>query len=428
MDIQKTTLKNGVTVLVADTKAFPSVTVLVLVGVGSRYENEHNCGVAHFFEHMSFKGSSKYKDALTLTKTIEGLGAEYNAFTSKEYTGYYIKVPVRHAETALDILSDMIQSPLLKQEEIDRERGVITEELNTYEDMPQHKVHNMYEETMYLGHQLGWEIGGTKETVAKMDRETISSFLTNYYLPTKTTVIIAGGIGGILKSKVQITNRAEELFGEWRRGEKHKIEAPSYNPPVKNKPAITVHTKKTEQTHLVYGFPTFSYFDSRKHNLTLLSIILGGGMSSRLFHEVREQRGLCYYIYSTKEQYSDAGSIYTSAGVNNDIKKINEALKTIQEEQVKLAEEGVTEEELVRAKEYLKGNMLLSMEDSYTVASFIGKKQVLEGTYSQLEEVLKRIDAVSQDSLKALAAEIFIPNKAVLTIVGPLKKEEITGI
>lgn len=426
------TLKNGLRLVFVDTQAFPTLTTLLLVGAGSRYENKDNNGVAHFFEHMAFKGSKKYPNSFIISSTIEGLGGIFNAFTAKDHTGYWIKSTAVHFETALDVIADMVKNPLLLPEEIEREKGVVIQEINMYKDTPQKKVVDLFESLLYQNNPLGYEIAGKEETVRLFNRPTLTEYIKNLYQPRNTVLVVAGGLnnaGGFPKRLTQ--KRAsplsyyleviEEKFSSWKNGQ------PANFVPVKerqSKPQILLKHKKTEQTHFCLGFRAFSFFDKRKYALSLLAMILGGGMSSRLFIEVRERRGLCYYISTNRELYHDCGNIVTQAGVANSLDKIKKAIEVILREHKKIAQGNLKEEELIKAKEHLKGRLLLSLEDSFNVATFFGVKKLLQNKIETPEQVVKKIEEVTVNDIVSVAYDIVKPEKLNLAIIGPFKASD----
>jgi len=412
------TLKNGLKVILIDTESFPTVTALVMVGAGSRYERKDNNGIAHFFEHMAFKGSKKYKTSFEISSAIEGIGGLFNAFTSKDHTGYWIKATNEHTNTLLDVLSDMILHPLLEADEIEREKGVIVEEINMYEDMPSRKVGDIFEEILYKGSPLGYDIAGTKETVTAFDRKTFTDYITELYHPNNATVVIAGGLQG-----KDYLPEIERKFGKWKN--KKPLTAPGYNN-TQTKPNLHIHYKKTEQVHVCIGFKTFSFTDERKYALQVLAAVLGGGMSSRLFMQVRERRGLCYYISTGRELYKDTGSIVTQAGIRNDKKKIQEAIDVILEEHMKIVKGEVTDEEVEKAKELLKGRYLLSLEDSMNIATMFGAKYILEGEIADTKKVLENLKKITKKDIIAVAKDIFQEEGLTCAIIGPLQAGDIT--
>ncbi len=415
------TLKTGLTVIFIDTETFPTLTTLLMVGAGSRYENENNNGIAHFFEHMAFKGSKKYPSSFVISSTVEGLGGVFNAFTAKDHTGYWIKSTTAHFETVLDVISDMVLNPLLVPDEINREKGVITEEINLYEDTPYRKVGDLFEGLLYDGNPLGFDIAGEKKTVRTFDRKTFTDYIDQLYHPKNAVLVVAGGLSKNGKSLKDYLEIVEKKFGHWNDGKKANFIRVAEN---QTEPQIMVKTKKTEQAHFCLGFRAFSFLDPRKNILSVLAAILGGGMSSRLFIEVRERRGLCYYISTGRELYHDVGNIVTQAGVTNDLDKVKEAIETILKEMRKITKGEITEEELKKAKELLKGRLLLSMEDSFNIASFLGTKKILEDKIEKPEEVIAKIDKVTKEEVTALASEIFVPSKLNFTLIGPFEKSD----
>ena len=428
MKIEERTLANGLRVILIDTQTFPTLTTLLLVGAGSRYENKKNNGVAHFFEHMAFKGSKKYPNSYIISSTIEGIGGVFNAFTSKDHTGYWIKSTTEHFETIIDVLADMIKNPLLKEEEIEREKGVIVEEINLYEDTPYRKVADYFEGLLYQGNPLGFEIVGTKKTVRSFTRLTFIDYINSLYHPKNAVLVVAGGLNQVKSSKSKVKNYLEiikEKFSNWQNGEKAKFISVVEN---QSKPQIFVKTKKTEQAHFCLGYRAFSFYDKRKYALSLLTAILGGGMSSRLFIEVRERLGLCYYISTSKELYHDCGYLVTQAGVANDLDKIKKAVEVILKEQEKMKKLEIRnwKLEIKKAKEMIKGRLLLSLEDSQNVASFFGTKKLLEGEIKTVEKTVEAIEKVSEEEIVSLAKEIFLPSRLNFALIGPFEEEQIT--
>ncbi len=450
MRIEEKTLANGLRVILVDTKAFPTLTTLLLVGAGSRYENEKNNGVAHFFEHMAFKGSKKYPDTYIISSIIEGAGGVFNAFTSKDHTGYWIKSTTDHFEKVIDVLADMVQNPLLKEEEIEREKGVIIEEINLYEDTPYRKVNEYFEWLLYKDHPLGFDIAGKKKTVQSFKRSTFIDYISRLYHPRNAVLVVAGGLnlknvrhhdfsptsppqsGGSPKSLAQnqmssLLAIIEEKFSGWENGEKAGFERVKED---QRQPQIFVKHKKTEQAHFCLGYRTFSFNDQRKYALSVLAAILGGGMSSRLFIEVRERLGLCYYISTSREFYHDCGNIVTQAGVANDLDKIKKAVEVIlkEHERMKKLEIGDWKLEIRKAKELLKGRLLLSLEDSQNVASFFGTKKLLEEKIETPAETVEKIEKVKDEEIAALAQEIFVPSRLNFALIGPFEEKDFEEI
>lgn len=417
MHPQSFSLKNGLQVIFVDTKTFPTLTTLLLVGAGSRYENVKNNGIAHFFEHMAFKGSKKYKDSFVISSTVEGFGGVFNAFTSKDHTGYWIKATTEHFDTMIDVISDMVQTPKLLNEEIEREKGVIREEINMYEDIPQRKVGEIFENLLYSGHPLGFDIAGTKETVTQFTRQTFLDYINNLYHPNNSVLVVAGGLSSPVSEYLKII---DDKFGNWKSNKKSTFDKIIEK---QTKPEMLIKYKKTEQAHFVLGYRSFSFNDERKYALNLLATILGGGMSSRLFIQVRERRGLCYYISSGSEFYHDCGSFMTQAGVTNNLDKIKDAIKTVLKEHNKIKTGDIKKEELLKAKEMIKGRLLLSMEDSMNIASFIGTKKILQNKTLTPKEIIKKIESITIEEISESAKKIFIPKNLNFALIGPFNTE-----
>lgn len=406
-------LPNGLRILLVDTGSFPSLTTLLLVGAGSRYETKESNGAAHFLEHMFFKGSKAYPNPYVVSSAIEGLGGTWNAFTSKDYTGYYIKAPNEHFDTVVDILSDILLRPLLEHAEIEKEKGVITEEINMYEDMPQNKVGEVYENLLYKGSPLGYDVIGTKSTIQSFDRSTLDHYLKSHYHPSNAVLVVAGGL-----EKKDYMGRIEKSFGSWPKGVNSLFEKVKED---QKKPEILVHTKKTEQAHFCLGFRTFASHDPRRYTLSVLATILGGGASSKLFTEVREKKGLCYYISTGRQSYEDCGYIVTQAGVPKDPKKVKIAIEATLAEHMKMKKGEFSDDELRRAKEILKGHLILSLEDSYNVASAYGKRMLFEKKLYSSKEIITHIEEVSRHDIQVLAEKLFIPETLNCSIVGPFE-------
>lgn len=419
MKTQLYTLKNGLQVMLIDTKS-TSLTTILMVGAGSRFENPKNNGIAHFFEHMAFKGSKKYPNSFVISSTVEGLGGIFNAFTSKDHTGYWIKSTAEHFPTVVDVISDMVLHPLLDPEEIEREKGVIVEEINMYEDTPQRRVGELFEGLLYKGNPLGFDIAGSRETVTKFDRSTFTDYIKNLYHPENAVLVVAGGLGNLNYKEI-----IEEKFSVWKNGRRENFIKIKEN---QNKSEMLIKYKKTEQAHFSLGFRAFSFNNNRKYALNVLSAILGGGMSSRLFIQVRERRGLCYYISTGSEQYADCGNFVTQAGVINDLDKIKEAIKVILDEHKKVTAGNMDEDELKRAKELIKGRFLLSLEDSSTVATYFGAKKLLQNRVETPEEIIRKIEAVKIEEIISLAKELFTEKNLNLAMIGPFKDKDFEKV
>jgi predicted Zn-dependent peptidase len=410
MKYQRKVLKNGLRVITIPMPSFESATVMIMVGAGSRYETAKNNGISHFLEHMAFKGTTKRPNAQVIASLIDGIGGEFNAFTSKEVTGYYVKSAVTHVDLCLDILSDMLQNSKLDKAEIEREKGVILEEINLYEDTPSRKIGDIYEQLLYGDTPMGWDIAGRKEVIKEITREDFLSYLESLYSADNITVVVAGGI-----DSAKIETQVEKYFGQMK-----SFDTLRYIPLVENqvKPDLYIKQKTTEQVHIAIGFRTVPIDSEEKHPLSILAAILGGGMSSRLFSEVREKRGLAYYVRTSSEHYQDGGNIVTTAGL--DPKRLEEGIEVVVAEYSKFAKgnANITKEELSKAKEYLKGHLVLELEDSRSVAGFYAQAELLEKSLETSEELIEKINAVTLAEVEALAKKFFKEESLNLAIIG----------
>lgn len=416
MNYRRTVLDNGLKVLTIPMPSFESATVLVLVGSGSRYEDSQNSGISHFLEHMAFKGTKKRPTALSIANIIDGIGGEFNAYTGKETTGFYIKSSAANIEVSIDILSDMLQNSLLEQAEIDKEKGVILEEINLYEDSPARKVGDIYEELLYGDTPFGWDIAGDKKVIKAMRREQFIDYLSRHYSADNITVVVAGGV-----KEQEVTNLIQKYFEKMKRFDTLKaipvVESDSGL-------AIKVKHKKTEQVHIALGVRTVPDEHPDHYPLEVLAAILGGGMSSRLFTEVREKRGLAYYVRTHSEHYVDCGSLVTMAGV--DAKRADEAVKVIAAEYLAITngKGHVGAEELKKAKELIKGHFVLDLEDSRSVAGWYAAQQLLQKKIDNPDDILLKIDKVTAEQVKK-AADTYLTRSLNLAVIGDFENKEI---
>lgn len=415
-------LPSGLQVIRIPLPAVQSVTALALVNVGSRYEEPRLWGISHFLEHMVFKGTEKYPTAQSLAVAVDAIGAKFNAFTSKEYTGYYVKAASDGLELALDVVSDMLLTPQLRQEDIDREKGVIIEEINMYADMPSSHIGTLFEQMVYNSQTLGHDIIGTKETVSAFNSNDFSSHMNSWYSRANIVLIVSGDERKVNES--DLLTKIDQLFQKGNVEKRSALKAADHlgsNHFQEKK--LLVEYKATEQAHFVLGYPALDRKDERKQVLSLLSVILGGNMSSRLFSEVREKRGLCYYVHAETDTYHDAGLFGGSAGV--DPKRIEEAVKVTLAEFQSLSDgdKPITDEELKRAKDYISGTFVLGLEDSESVAQYFGLKQLLLGKIETPEEVLKKYQAVTLEEINALAKEIIRKDQLRFAVIGPFKDQ-----
>lgn len=411
---QKTTLKNGLRLITVPLKNTNSVTVLILVGTGSKYETKEINGISHFLEHMFFKGTKKRPNTLKIAETLDMVGGEYNAFTSKEVTGFWAKVDNKHLPLALDWISDMFLNSKFDQKEMQREKGVIVEEMNMYLDTPTAYVSELFEKLLYGDQPAGWRIIGEKENILSFNRQKVLDYYKNHYSSLNTVVCVAGNI-----DSEDIKNRVENSFKNIEiREAKEKIKAKE----IQQKPEVMLHFKKTDQTHFCLGARAYNLFHPQKNALSLSSIILGGNMSSRLFIKVRERRGLAYYIHTSIDATSDTGYLVTQAGIDH--KNLEKSIGLILKEYKDLKNKKITAKELQKAKDYLKGISTLSLEPSDSQASFYASQELLEKEVLTLEEKFEKIDKVSINDIKRVAEDIFSPKNLNLAVIGPFKDKE----
>ena len=403
-------LKNGIEVVTFPMLSTETVTVLVLVKIGSRYEEERLQGVSHFLEHLFFKGTKKRPTTLEISHELDNMGAEFNAFTSKEYTGFYITAASKYMNTILDILSDILLNSLFKEEEIQKERGAVIEEMNMYQDTPMRYIGDIFEELLYGDTALGRKVIGTKEILKNMKRDDFINYFKKNYNSRNIIISVAGKFKDI---------NLEKFLGDVKKGKKSEYK--KYEDK-QIKPELRIVDKNTDQAQVAIGYKTFSIFDKRRTTLDVLATILGGGMSSRLFIEVRERQGLCYFVRTLAEHYLDQGYIGTFSGVT--LNKIDKAIKIILQEHKKIITDGISVKELNKAKEYIKGRFLLSAEGSYDIAHFIGMEKLILNRAISINDYFKEVDNVTVTAIKITANELFIKEKLNLAIIGPFNGEE----
>jgi predicted Zn-dependent peptidase len=409
---ERHTLDNGLRVLTANLDHAQSVTCMVMLAAGSRYETPDTNGIAHFSEHMFFKGTQRRPSARDIAGEVDSIGGEFNAFTGKEYTAYYVKCAAEHRDVALDVLADMLRNSRFDAEEIDREKGVIIEEMNMYFDTPRDYIGGVYESLLYGDQPLGWDIIGRKETVREATRDTFMQYLDRWYKPPRMIVGIAGKIGD------DALARATELFGDLPSGETGEPQPAREH----QSERVRVFTKQSDQAHLILGVPSYPVEHPDRYALQMVATVLGGGMSSRLFTEVRERRGLAYYVFGLNHSYTDAGSLYSQAGV--DINRIEEAVTTIATELKKIAAEPVPSDELEKARNFSKGRFVLQLESPQGLIMFGLRKEVLENRAPDPEEVLAGVDAVTGEDVQRVARDLIDDEKLRLALIGPFDDAE----
>ncbi len=410
---EKQVLPNGLRVLTAPMPQAKSVACFVMLAAGSRYETRETNGIAHFAEHMFFKGTERRPTARDIAGEIDSIGGEFNAFTGKEYTGYYVKCAAEHRDVALDVLVDMLRNSKFDSEEIEREKGVIVEEMNMYFDTPRDYLEGVYDELLYGDQPLGWDIIGTKDTVRGATRDTFFGYLGRWYRANRMVAGVAGAVGD------DILPRVEELLGNVEDGSTGDPAPVEWD---QDSPRVKIHSKQSDQAHVRVGVHSYPLEHPDRYALALLATVLGGGMSSRLFSEVRERRGLAYYIYGYNQGYVDAGTLYAQGGV--DIERIEEAISTVVGEFRRIAEEPVAPDELEKARNFAKGRLVLSLEDPKGLVLFGLRSEVLEGKAREPDEVMAGFDAVTIEDVQRVAEDIIREERLNLAVIGPFDEPD----
>jgi predicted Zn-dependent peptidase len=410
---EKITLDNGLRLITSEMPHTRSVSIVFFLGVGSRYETDSESGISHFIEHLCFKGTDKRRTSKDISEAIESVGGILNGGTDKELTTYWARVTSEHFLLALDVLIDLLRNSRFAAKDIDRERQVIIEEINMSLDSPRQRVAMLIDEILWPNQALGRDIAGNRETITAMKRGQMLDFFSNAYLPNNTVISIAGDIE---QKKIQDT--IIKTLGTWKRSR-----APLSPPNTGNQDAarLKIEFRETEQIQLCLAVPGFSYFHPDRFAVDLLSTILGEGMSSRLFTEIREQQGLAYDIHSYADHFADSGAVIINAGV--DSTRVDNAVKAIIEQLSKIKEQ-IAEAELRKAKEIAKGRLLLSLESSRNVAGWLGAQDLLTKRILTPDEVISLVEAVTIEDLKRVARELFAGEKLNLAVVGPVKKEQ----
>jgi len=417
-EFKRIKLKNGMRVILVPRKQDLATMVAVLVEAGSKYEVKKNNGVSHFLEHMCFKGTAKRPKPMDIAKDLDSLGAQYNAFTSQEYTSYYVKARNEVFNDTLEIIADLYLNPTLDAEEIEKEKGVIEGEINMYEDMPQRKVWDVFMELLYGDQPAGWNIAGPKETVRTFKRNDFVAYRNMHYLAPATSLVVAGGF-----NEKDVVKKIETHFSKLECGNKGtKLKVKD----AQAKPAEKLFVKKSDQTHLVMGFRAFDTYDKRKYALQVLSDILGGGMSSRLWQVIREDMGAAYYVNASPDFYTDHGMIAMSAGVHHE--KTRAVITAGLKEFAKLKNELVTPAELARAKDHLIGNFFLSLETSDQIGYFYGGQEVMNMKLHNPKQVAAEIKAVTANDIRSVARQLFKDKTLNFSAVGPFNKQSFGDI
>jgi len=410
---QKTTLANGLRVLTAPMPHLRSVSISFFIGTGSRYETEEQAGISHFIEHLCFRGTSKRPTSIEISTEIEGVGGILNGGTDKEITIYWCKVAQPHFQTALDVMVDMLLNSKFDTGDMEKERQIIIEEINMSYDSPAHRVALLIEELLWPEHPLGRDIAGSKESVTAITRDMLFGYLASQYQPSNTVIAVAGGI-----QHQEVVTAISQILGKWTDQQPH----PGYLA-YQEKPAqrLRIETRDTEQVQLCLALPGLSFLHPKRFSLDLLNVILGEGMSSRLFTEIRDKMGLAYSIGSYADHFLDTGSLVISAGVET--KNLPLAIEAILKELSRLIKI-IPESELNKAKEFSKGRLLLRMEDSRSVAGWLGGQEILMGHILSIDEVVSILDAITAEELQQLAQELLVGDQLRLAVVGPVQPDE----
>ncbi len=408
------TLPNGLTLITVNLPHLDSVTTLVAVGAGSRYETKKTNGISHFLEHMFFKGSKKYPTAEEIATIVDRIGAVNNAATDKEVTYYWVKSASKHIEISSDILSSMVKESLLAQEEIEREKGVIIEELRMFRDSPSKRVWELYERLQYGNQPLGWDIGGEEKTVNSLTRKDMTSYIDSLYSPKNMALLYVG------KLPVNYEELAQKYFLDLPKRSAFPFKP--YKKIKQTKPRVDVFYKATDQANLILGVEGFDRNDKKRYIAKVLACILGEGMSSRLFIQVRERRGLAYNVGAYHGSYKDTGAFTAYAGLK--LEKVYEGLEVIKAELERVAAEKVTDEELIKSKEMIRGRIAIQSESTNFLAEYFGTNFVLDRKIETFEEILEQVDKVTKEDLLELAKDLFQKQNYNLQVIGPFKNPD----
>jgi predicted Zn-dependent peptidase len=409
--VKKIVLDNGLRIVLASQPESMASTVLVLVEAGSEYETKNINGLSHFLEHLCFKGTVKRPRPGMIAEELDSLGSEYNAFTGQEFTGYWAKAEWHKLPHIIDLVGDLYLNPVFNVNEIERERGVVIEEINMYEDMPMRKVQDLFMELLYGDQPAGWDVAGSKEVLMKLTREDFIKYRGVHYCAPATVVVVAGKF-----KEDEVVKQIKDLFGDLPKKTKRK------KPDTKEeqkKPEILVKFKKADQSHLVLGARAFGVMEKRRHAIDILADVLGGGMSSRLFRRIREELGAAYYVRSGVDLFLDHGYLSVSSGVNHP--KIFEVIEAILAEFKRLTLEPVSAAELKKTKDHLLGGLVLGLETSDGLASFHGEQEILMGGPKELQKTMEKLQAVTSEEIMEVAKMIFKDSRLNLAVIGPYK-------
>ncbi len=417
------TLANGARIILAPRANIKSALFLVLVGTGSQNEDQRINGISHFLEHLFFKGSGRYPRAQDISTALDSFGAEYNAFTAKEYTGFYVHCAAMHLAKGMDVIADMLRSPLFAADELEREKGVIAEEINMYQDTPSSYAADLFELLLWGNSPLGRLTIGTKRNVASFTSADLRRYYAQQYVPRNMVVVVAGHFG-----EEKVRQLIEEYFAAWPKqevtdGAPSSVATDHHNTTdqefadVQRTGTILLHHKKTDQAHLIIGVPSYGLHDQRRFPAEVLATVLGGGMSSRLFADIREKNGMAYYVGSFQQNYTQEGYLATRIGA--DVSKAAQATAITTKHYEEVKEKKIGSAELKKAKDYLDGKLILGLESLSDIASWYGMQELLEHRIQEAQEFMRLINAVSADDVREIARDIFHADRLYLALIGP---------
>ncbi len=417
INFEKKVLDNGLRVILAPMSNTEAVTLLVLVGVGSRYETKKINGISHFLEHMFFKGTKSRPEPGQILRELDKIGADHNAFTTKEATGFWVKTSGDDFDIALDVTSEILFEPLFKKEEVEKERNVIFQEIDMRKDNSRLNVQEIMEGLFFGDQPVGWDIAGDKKSVARVKREDIVKYEAENYLSENMIVVVAGNF-----EKKSVFKKIDKAFGRTKKGERKSFEKADN---CQKETRVKIINKETDQTHLAIAVRAYDMYDEKRYALGLLSTLLGGNSSSRLFMEIREKRGLAYYVYSWADQLMDCGYLGMAAGAPH--KKLEEAVKNIVSVCSKIKNGDISQEDIDFAKSYMRGQTALRFEESDEIANFVAGQELFYNEVKQPAELLKKIEAVKKEDVLKVAKELFKPENFSLSVIGKHKVGEKTN-
>ncbi|TSA44895.1 insulinase family protein [bacterium] len=415
---RKIKLRNGLRIILVPQPESLATTAMVAVQAGSKYETKNLNGISHFLEHMCFKGTTKRPKPIDISAELDGLGAQYNAFTSQESTAYYAKAKNENFDQILDVVADMYLNPTFDSNEIEKEKGVIIQELNMYEDTPARRAGELFMQLVYGDQPAGWDIGGRKEVIKKITRNDFVKYRGRHYVPQATVVTISGGF-----KERGLVKKIERYFSVLKPGFKSKKLKVKE---VQSRPREKVHFKESDQTHLVMGFRAFGIHDERRLALQVAAEVLGGGMSSRLFQKIRDELGAAYYVRAEADLYSDHGLFTMSAGVDH--AKLDAVIKAGLKEFGRLRDELVSEKDLKKAKEHLIGGLYLSLETSDELAYFYGGQEIMGLKLTSPQELAGKINKITVADIRNVARAVVKNDRLNLALIGPFKKKSFLNI